>query len=97
MDISPWDYPKFYEYDHYRPVAESGALMLARAEEDMPALISEALERPDAWKAPQAELMRRMFGGLLDGLSASRVAETLVRLASARATSRGREAIPAHA
>jgi hypothetical protein len=83
IDIYPYDYRRFYEFDHYKPVAESGAVMLARSEDDMPGLIERALASPDERQSQQRALIERMFGATLDGRSADRVAKCLLRLSVA--------------
>jgi hypothetical protein len=46
IDISPKDYRLYYQFDHYRPVVESGAVQLARSEAEMKQLLIEALAEP---------------------------------------------------
>ncbi len=70
------------EFDHYRPVAESGGVMVARAPEDMAGLLLRGLREPDADSPKRQTYMREVFGNTLDGRSGQRVAETLVRLAA---------------
>jgi hypothetical protein len=83
MDISPWDYARFYRYDHYRPVVESGAVQVAGSEEEMARLVSEALARPREGSVQRRALMDKMFGTSLDGRCGDRVADRLVDLATA--------------
>lgn len=75
-------YARYYEYDHYRPVVESGAVQLARTPDEMRALLREALTCPSRHEGARRALLQRMFGGSLDGRSSDRVAETLLKLAS---------------
>lgn len=84
-----FDYTNYYAFEHYRPVVESGALMLARAEGEMPGLLRRALtERHEGGERRRA-FIRGMFGDRLrDGCSAQRVARTLLALAEPRAGSR---------
>jgi hypothetical protein len=81
VDVSPWDYRAFYRYEHYQPVAESGALMLAWDESEIPALVARALDHPRADVDAQRALLAKMFGSTLDGRSAERVADRLASLA----------------
>ena len=85
MDISPWDYARFYRYDHYRPVVESGAVTVAGSEEEMARLVTEALARPGERSAQRRALMDKMFGASLDGRCGERVADRLIDLAAAGA------------
>lgn len=85
IDISPFDYGRFYDFDHYRPVTRSGAVRLAWSEEEMAGIIREALKQPTSMRTEQAMLLRTMFGDTLDGASADRVAATLLRLVGVEA------------
>jgi hypothetical protein len=69
------------EFDHYRPVAESGAVMVARSCSDMRNMIIKGLTTPEADTKKRREFIRSMFGNILDGNSGRRVAEKLVELA----------------
>lgn len=82
MDISPWDYSRFYRYDHYRPVVESGAVKVASSEEEMARLIREALAHPSEGSLQRRALMDKMFGASLDGRCGDRVADRLIALAA---------------
>lgn len=81
VDIRPKSYARYYSFDHYRPVVESGAVKVAWSEAEMKTLLAEAFSQPQRESANRQALLRRMFGETLDGKSAARVAETLVRLA----------------
>jgi hypothetical protein len=80
LDIFPFDYRRFYDFDHYRPVTRSQAVLLAWDEKEMPGLIRRALAQPEATREHQARLLQNMFGRTLDGRSADRVADTLLDL-----------------
>ena len=80
IDISPVDIPRYYSYDHYRPIVESGAVRLARSEEEMRALLIEALTAPEAGSAKRRALIDSMFGDTLDGKAGRRVVECLLQL-----------------
>lgn len=74
-------YHRHIMFDHYRPVAESGAVMVARSEEEMAAMLRRALSEPDEDAAAQKAFAQQMFGDMLDGRSGQRVAEKLLALA----------------
>ncbi|MQA28675.1 MAG: hypothetical protein GEU82_02390 [Luteitalea sp.] len=90
MNIWPWDYGRFYTFEHYRPVVESGAVAVARSESQLREMLVDALRAPDARAPQQRALMSRMFGSTLDGQSGARVAECLVALAGGPSTGAGR-------
>ena len=81
IDIYPFDYRRFYDFDHYRPVTLSGAVRVVRSEDEMPDAIREALARPDSMRNEQQMLLHSMFGDTLDGKSADRVAKKLLEFA----------------
>ncbi len=75
-------YERHLTFDHYRPVADSGAVMVARSEQELESMVRRGLEEP-ATQGPQTEiLLKDMFGDMLDGRSGRRVATTLLDLAS---------------
>ena len=76
-------------FDHFRPVAESGAVMVACSLEDMRSMLERGLRNPGEQSAARNSLMREMFGDMLDGNAGKRVAGTLLHLAGAE------EAVPA--
>ena len=81
LDISPVDYGRYYEFDHYRPVIESGAVMLAKSESEMRNMLLEALVDPQIDSCKRRALIRKMFGNALDGYSGVRVAGSLLQVA----------------
>src|SRR3712207_4086295 len=84
IDIGPIDYSRYYEFDHYRPIVESGAITVARSEDEMRAALRRALTAPQADGHARRALIRGMFGTALDGYAGLRVADRLVKLAEAR-------------
>jgi hypothetical protein len=75
------NYARYYDFDHYRPVVRSGAVVLARSEIEMRDILLRALSAPEADSALRAGLVKSMFGKLLDGQGGLRVARQLVSLA----------------
>jgi hypothetical protein len=82
MDIRPWDYARFYRFDHYRPVVESGAVKVAGSEAEMAAMIADGLAAPTQGSQERQALVDRMFGTTLDGRCGERVADRLIQLAA---------------
>ena len=74
-------FARHIDYDHYRPVAASGGVMVARSLDALQAMILRGLSQPDADQEAQCRFIRGMFGYTLDGQSGRRVAETLIHLA----------------
>jgi hypothetical protein len=81
------DYSRYYEFDHYRPIVESGAVRVAKTEGEMQELLRQALSEPQRDANHRQALLTKMFGQTLDGRSGGRVAEQLLMLAG-----RGRKA-----
>ncbi len=81
----PVDYIRYYSYDHYKPIIESGAVELARSEQELRDLLRGALTAPQRRRPERQRLLQSFFGETLDGWSAVRVARTLVRIAQGSA------------
>ncbi|MFN0279985.1 MAG: hypothetical protein ACKVRN_15520 [Pyrinomonadaceae bacterium] len=73
-------YADYYEFDHYKPVVESGAVQVAWNVGEMRELIKNALSTPEEFTKQRTELIDRMFGSTLDGGSSARVAKTLLKI-----------------
>ena len=66
------------DFDHYRPVADSGEVMVAWSQEDMKEMIKLGLEKPEADAHNRSAYLERVFGSVLDACSGSRIAESLL-------------------
>lgn len=77
-------YARYYEFDHYKPVVDSGAIRVARDVREMRELITTSLNDPATGASERRKLVSLMFGETLDGYSSSRVAEKLVELSRRR-------------
>jgi len=82
MDSVRVPYARYYQYDHYRPVVESGAVEVAWTAGEMRVMLRDALVDPKRRSAQRQQLIRRMFGDTLDGRSHERVAQVLLTLAA---------------
>jgi hypothetical protein len=82
MDSVRVPYSRYYEFDHYRPLVEGGAVEVAWTPHEMRRMLRDALTHPERRSAERRELMRRMFADTLDGRSHQRVAEVLLTLAA---------------
>jgi hypothetical protein len=81
-DLPHWSrFARHIDYDHYRPVATSGAVMVARSLEDLKAMIRRGLEEPEADHPAQERFLQTFFGHTLDGKSGQRVANLLLEIA----------------
>ena len=76
----PLRWIRHIEYEHYRPVAQSGGVAVAYSLEDLRAMIFQGLTAPEADSQKRLAFVGQMFGSTLDGKSGCRVAETLMAL-----------------
>jgi hypothetical protein len=81
IDIRPLDFARYYDFDHYRPVVESGAISVAWSPEEMQELLKKALINPMADSEKRQLLIANMFANRLDGYCGTRVAHCLLNLA----------------
>ncbi len=81
VEVDKLDYGRYYKFDHYRKVVESGAVTVARSEAELGAMLRQALIQPEFQRADRRALIKTMFGDTLDGYSGLRVADRLIKLA----------------
>lgn len=84
VDASTLDYGTYYNFDHYRPVVESGAVEVAWNRPQMRDLIRQSLKEPSRRSNQRQALIKQMFGDSLDGNSARRVSQVLLKIAANR-------------
>lgn len=82
-------YSDYYEFDHYKPVVDSGAVSIASSPGEMKEMMARYIGNPSLHEAERKELIDRMFGTTLDGSSSSRVAQVLLRLSGKQGQGRG--------
>jgi hypothetical protein len=82
LDANRFEYKRFYEFDHYRPVVESGAVTVVNSDMEMRDAIVKALKDPGAASVNRSRFIKSTFGGLLDGRSSVRIAKVLLQLAN---------------
>lgn len=73
-------YSKHITFDHYRPVAESGGVMVAWSPEEMEQHLFSALRQPELGSEQRQRFVEQMFGATLDGYAGKRVADCLLNL-----------------
>ncbi len=79
----PWalGYQRHIRFDHYWPVAQSGAVMVAKSDADMAEMLHRGLTDPRGGIQARQDFLGGMFGDTLDGASGRRVADCLLQLA----------------
>jgi hypothetical protein len=68
------------EFDHFKPVADSGGVMVAYSTDDMQKMITRGLAEPGKSSASRERFLQNFFGETLDGKAGKRVAEQLLQL-----------------
>lgn len=92
VDLPPClGYSRHIYFDHFLPVAESGATMVARSADDMRRMLHRGLSDPGADSHRRRDFLQQMFGELLDGRAGRRVAEHLLNIARRHRETRNRE------
>jgi hypothetical protein len=81
IDTQGVRFERYYRFDHYRPVVESGAVVVARSEEEMPDLLAKALSNPEQASRQRRAFLQEMMGQTLDGQSGGRVAQAILEMA----------------
>ncbi len=76
-------YRRHIRFDHYWPIAQSGAVMVARSSADLRSMLKRGLTDPAADRDQRRALLTQTFGAALDGHAGRRVATTLLTLAHA--------------
>jgi hypothetical protein len=66
--------------DHYIPVAESGAVKIARSSSDLETMIRDAFQNPGREADARRQFLQETFGETLDGNSAKRISDTIASL-----------------
>ncbi len=84
----PWclGYERHILFDHFRPVAESGATMVANSDADLRAMLERGLREPATDSAARRAFLDDFFGDRLDGRAGTRIAELLLDLARRKRT-----------
>lgn len=72
---------KFLNYAHYKKVVESGAVLLAKTENELIEMINRALKNPKEREKERKEILNLEIGKPLEGTS-QRIVETLFNLAN---------------
>jgi hypothetical protein len=63
-DIYPYNYSRFYAFDHYKPIVDSGAVQVAANEDEMRRNLLEAIEHPLKYQTNRKGLLNNFFEGL---------------------------------
>jgi hypothetical protein len=81
VSVKEHRFADFYNFDHYRPLVDNGAVDVAANPREMREMIEWCLANPARRAAERKSLIKKMFGSTLDGQSARRVADKLLELA----------------
>lgn len=61
INVYPYDYTRYYEFDHYKPIAKSGAVDVVKNEEELKTSIIKYLKNPEADSDKREKLIRDFF------------------------------------
>ncbi|MDX6711810.1 MAG: hypothetical protein QOH96_2826, partial [Blastocatellia bacterium] len=81
VDRRELDYARYYDFDHYRPLVDAGAVAVAKTEKELLEMLRRALVAPQADSFQRQKVVEGMFADTLDGRVATRVAHRLLELA----------------
>ena len=76
----PYRWRRHIEFDHYQPVADSGAVMVAEKLDDMKQMLTHGLTNPEDESPARQAFIKDVFGDM-DGSSGRRIADCLLELA----------------
>ncbi|MCB1043257.1 MAG: hypothetical protein KDC35_09970 [Acidobacteria bacterium] len=82
-EMPPVPFRSFYDFDHYKPLVESGAVSLVEHEEDMKDALKRALDEPNQLAYQRAHLLQSFFDPQLDGHAGDRIAHQIATWAEA--------------
>jgi hypothetical protein len=77
------DFARYYRFDHYRPVVESGAIEVAGSADDAVTMVLAGIDAPERRHSQRRRLLSDMFADTLDGRSHVRVAQAILDVAGA--------------
>ncbi|MCO6164199.1 hypothetical protein [Flavobacterium sp. NRK F7] len=60
-NIYPYNYTRFYSFDHYKPIVESGAVQVAINEAHLKKLLKNAIENPEEYGIERQKLIADFF------------------------------------
>lgn len=74
-DIYPYNYTRFYAFDHYKPIVDSEAVQVAADEDEMRRYLLEAIKHPLKYQTNRQALLQNFF----EGLSGNNVTENFTQ------------------
>jgi hypothetical protein len=83
VDVRPVSYPRYYTFEHYKPVVDSGAVEVVPSEDALLAALQRAFDEPGYRADGRKRLLEQFFGDTLDGRSSHRVADALLAMVNA--------------
>jgi hypothetical protein len=81
IDRRAVSFAAYYDFEHYKPLVDSGAVDVAWDRAELRPLIERNLKDPGVRQPNRKKLIDHMFGTTLDGRSGKRVAEVLLEIA----------------
>ena len=78
-DIYPYNYTRFYSFDHYKPIVDSGAVQVAKDEEEMRLLLEEAIHSPENYSNKRSALVDSFFEKKLGEIVKENFIEVIIK------------------
>lgn len=79
-DIFPYSYTRFYAFDHYKPIVDSGAVELAHNEDELMQLLQDTIATPEKRAAERKNLISKFFEGKAGEQAGQQWADSLVKI-----------------
>lgn len=79
-NIYPYDYTRFYNFDHYKPIVESGAILLAKNEDEMGKMIKDSIQNPNLNSLQRQKLVKQFFEDKLDSVVIQNFIQALLNI-----------------
>ena len=65
-NIFPYNYTRFYNFDHYKPIVETGAVQVAKNEETLKTLLENPISNPNQFEIERKRLINIFFENNLE-------------------------------
>jgi hypothetical protein len=82
-NIYPYNYTRFYNFDHYRPIVDSGAVELAHSEDELRWLLKAAITNPELKSRERMKLLNSFFNVSPSEITSSTFSNSIMSIMNA--------------
>jgi hypothetical protein len=82
-NIYPYNYTRFYNFDHYKPIVDSGAVELAYSEDELRWLLKVAITNPELKSRERMKLLNSFFNGSPSEITAATFSNSIMSIMNA--------------